>query len=114
VGVGGSDEGELSNMNRLEKLILEIKKQLLPYHHEHDIERGCERWAIDEEDWLTSWVAEQISNCRKKNRCDKKELCAYYGYSDIARKNYSICREVSLLFESGEASCIFKVKDTPK
>ena len=33
-------------MNRLEKLILEIKKQLFPYHHEHDVERGCERWGV--------------------------------------------------------------------
>jgi len=97
-------------MDRLERLIMEIKKQLLPYRHEHDIERGCERWEVSDEDCLTSWVAEQISNCKKKNRCAKRELCAYYSYSDIARKNYDVCKEISLLLESGELFCNVRKK----
>lgn len=94
-------------MNRLEKLIVEIKKQLLPYHHEHDIERGCERWEVEEGDCLTSWVAGQLAVCGKKNKCADKKLCAFYSYSDLARKNYLICREVTLMLESGDARCNF-------
>jgi len=95
-------------MNRLEKLILEIKKQLLPYHHEHDVERGCQRWGVEDGDCLTSWIAGQLATCRHKNRCDKRGLCAYYSYSDLAKKNYEICREVILILENGDARCIFR------
>ncbi len=98
-------------MNRLEKLIKEIRKQLLPYHHEHDVERGCERWDVENGDCLTSWVAGQLAACRKKNKCADKKLCAFYSYSDIARKNYTVCREIALMFESGEAMCSFIEKD---
>jgi len=97
-------------MNRLEKLMFEIKKQLLPYRHEQDIEKACERWDVSEEDCLTAWIADMLANCRKKNRCSKRELCAYYGYPDIARKNYDVCKEVILLMENGAIGCSFKEK----
>jgi hypothetical protein len=98
-------------MNRLEKLILDIKKQLFPYSHEHDIERGCERWGVDEGDCLTSWVAGQLSICRQKNKCAKKRMCTFYSYSDLARKNFDICEEVILILENGEARCSFAKKE---
>ncbi len=101
-------------MNRLEKLIQEIKRQLFPYHHEHDIERGCERWEVESGDCLTSWVIEQLSNCRQKNRCSKRGMCVFYSYSDIAKKNYEICKEIILLFENGEAKCLFEKENGRK
>ncbi len=100
-------------MNRLEKLILDIRKQLFPYHHEHDIARGCERWGVQDGDCLTSWVAGQLEVCRKKNRCADKRMCAFYSYSDLARKNFEICQEVILVFENGEARCNF-IEDTER
>lgn len=90
-------------MNRLERLIFDIRKQLFPYHHEHDIERGCERWEVQDGDCLTSWIAGQLGICRKKNGCSEKRMCAFYSYSDLARKNYEICREIILVLENGEA-----------
>lgn len=104
VGMGGGPSGD---MNRLEKLILDIKRQLFPYRHEHDIERGCDRWDVDEEDCLTSWVAGQLAVCRQKNKCAKRGVCTFYSYSDLAKKNFEICNEVILIFESGEARCSF-------
>jgi len=101
-------------MNKLEKLILEIRKQLLPYSHERDIERGCERWGVKDIDCLTPWIASQMENCRQKNRCSKKGLCAYYSYSDLAKKNFQICREISLLLENGEITCKFIEKEEEK
>ena len=98
-------------MNRLERLIFDIKKQLFPYHHEHDIERGCERWGVQDGDCLTSWVAGQLAICRKKNKCGDKRMCVFYSYSDLARKNFEICREVILVFENGDARCDFLEKD---
>ena len=98
-------------MNRLEKLIFEIKKQLFPYHHEHDIEQGCERWGVEDGDCLTSWIAGQLWVCRQKNKCAKKRMCVYYSYSDLAKKNYEICREVMLTLENGDARCSFVEKD---
>jgi len=95
-------------MSRLHKLIEEMRRQLLPYHHEHDAERGGERWSVDENEYLTSWIAEQLVNCRQKNRCDRRGRCVYYSYGDLARRNYEICREVMLRLESGEISCRFK------
>ncbi len=94
-------------MNRLEKLIMEIKKQLMPYRHEHDIDRGCERWEVQTGDCLTSWVAAQLAVCGKKNKCGEKKLCSFYSFSDIARKNYQICREITLMLESGDIKCVF-------
>jgi hypothetical protein len=99
-------------MNRIEKLILEIKKQLFPYHHEHDIGRDCDRWRVGSSDCLTSWMIDQLTNCRQKNRCSKRGMCAYYSYSDIAKKNYDICAEIILLLENGEAKCIFDEKSS--
>jgi hypothetical protein len=92
-------------MNRLEKLIIEIRKQLIPYRHEHDVERGCERWEVGDADLLSSWVAAQLAVCRRKSKCEKKGMCVFYSYSDLARKNYEICREMILLLENGDVQC---------
>jgi hypothetical protein len=97
-------------MNRIEKLILEIKRQLFPYRPEHDIERGCERWEVGGDDCLTSWMIEQLRNCRQKNGCSKKGMCALYSYSDLAKRNYDICEELVLLLENGSAKFIFERK----
>ena len=41
-------------------------------------------------------------------------MCAFYSYSDLARKNFEICREVILVFENGDARCDFLEKDGRK
>jgi hypothetical protein len=94
-------------MNRLEKLILDIRKQLFPYRHEHDIERSSERWLVEESDCLTSWIVAQLEVCREKNKCAKRRTCAFYSYSDLAKKNFEICQEMILILENGEAGCSF-------
>ncbi|MDD4858038.1 MAG: hypothetical protein PHD74_08015 [Candidatus Krumholzibacteria bacterium] len=101
-------------MNRIEKLILEIRQQLFPYRHEHDVERNCERWLVDEGDYLTSWIIAQLAVCRDKNKCGKKKMCAFYSFSDLARKNFEICQEMILMLEGGEARCSFIGKDEEK
>jgi hypothetical protein len=92
-------------MERLEKLIKEIQQQLLPYHHEHDIERGGERWEIGRQEYITAWIAKQIRNCHERNRCEKKGLCVFYDYRDLAKRNFDICYEVLLRLESGGIRC---------
>ncbi|MCK4237165.1 MAG: hypothetical protein KAX38_08590 [Candidatus Krumholzibacteria bacterium] len=92
-------------MDRLEKFIREIRQQLFPYHHEHDIVRGGKRWKVGKGDYLSSWIAEQFRYCKKKNRCARRGMCAHYRYSDLARKNYDICNEVMLRIENGEIIC---------
>ena len=93
-------------MERLEKLIRDIRQQLLPYHHEHDIERGGERWEVDENEYITAWVANQIRHCHERNRCEKKGLCVYYDYRDLAKRNFDICYEILLRLESGDIRCL--------
>ncbi len=100
-------------MNRLEKLIAEIRKQLLPYHHEHDVQKGCDRWDVSNEECVGAWIAEQLASCRKRNACAKRGLCAHYSYPDIAKKNFEICREMLLLLEEGEIECVLR-EERPK
>lgn len=92
-------------MKRLEKLIREMRKQLFPYHHEHDIERGRERWGIDEAEYLESWILEQLRACHTKNRCEKHGRCAFYEYGDLAKRNFEICNEIQLRIENGSIKC---------
>lgn len=92
-------------MDRLEKLIREIQQQLLPYHHEHDIERGGERWEVGRHEYITAWIARQIRNCHERNRCEKKGLCVFYNYRDLAKRNFDICYEILLRLESGVIQC---------
>jgi hypothetical protein len=92
-------------MDRLEKLIRDIQQQLLPYHHEHDIERGGKRWEVGRHEYITAWVANQIRNCHERNRCDKKGLCIFYEYRDLAKRSYDICYEVLLRLENGVIHC---------
>ncbi len=101
-------------MNRLEKLIADIRRQLLPYHHEHDVERGCDRWEVGESESLTAWIAEQLSNCAKRNACARRGACAFYSYPDIAQRNFEICREMVLLLEDGEIRASFRDKSGEK
>lgn len=95
-------------MKELEKLIKELRKQLLPYHHDHDLESGRMRWEVGEDEYLSSWLAQHLAMCRERNRCAKRGKCAYYDYGDLARRNYEICYELLLRMESGRITCGFK------
>lgn len=94
-------------MKELEKLIKELRKQLLPYHHDHDLERGRKRWEVGKEEYLTSWLAQHLAMCREKNRCSKRGRCVYYEYGDLAKRNYEICYEFLLRMENGGITCGF-------
>jgi hypothetical protein len=98
-------------MDRIEKMIRDIQKQLSPYHHEHDIERGSERWDVGKHEYVTAWIAAQLRNCHTRNRCDKKGLCAFYNYRDLAKRNYDICYEVMLRLETGNITCVIMGRD---
>jgi hypothetical protein len=95
-------------MIELEKLIKELRKQLLPYHHDQDLESGRKRWEVGEEEYLTSWLAQHLSMCMERNRCAKRGKCVYYDYGDLAKRNYEICYEFLLRMESGGITCSFK------
>lgn len=92
-------------MKGLERLIWEMRKMLLPYHHEHDIESGARRWEVADQECVASWIAQQLRVCREKNRCHRREQCVFYEYGDIARKNYEICYDVLLQLENGTITC---------
>jgi len=92
-------------MDSMEKLIREIQQQLLPYHHEHDIDRGGARWEVGRDEYITAWIGKQIRNCHERNRCEKKRLCVFYDYRDQARRNFDICYEILLRLESGDILC---------
>jgi hypothetical protein len=94
-------------MRELERLIRELRKQLLPYHHEHDLDSGSRRWEVGEGEYLTSWIARQLEMCHEKNRCARRGRCAYYEYGDLAKRNYEICNEILLRLESGGISFSF-------
>jgi hypothetical protein len=89
-------------MNRLEKLIRDMRRQLFPYSHEHDTERDGGRWDVDRKEYISSWLAANLHSCRKKNRCYKRRKCVYYDYSDLARRNFDICYELLLRIENGD------------
>lgn len=99
-------------MDRLEKLIREIQQQLLPYHHEHDIERGGERWEVGRHEYITAWIAKQIRNCHERNGCEKKGLCLFYDYRDLAKRNFDICYEILLMLENGTIRCALTGEET--
>jgi hypothetical protein len=103
-------EGKI--MDRLEKLIRDIQRQLSPYDHEHDIERGAERWEVGTQEYITAWIAGQIRNCHQRNRCDKKGLCIFYNYRDLAKRNYDICYEIMTRLETGGISCTITAPDS--
>ncbi|GEM_PF-1765316 len=98
-------------MKRLERLISDLRKQLFPFHDEHDAERSCERWEVGKGEFTALWLLEQLRNCRKKNRCDKRGRCVYYSYSDLSRRNYEICYEVILRLENGDMKCSMDGED---
>ena len=101
-------DGSDRDMKELERLIRDLRKQLLPYHHDHDIESGRRRWDVAEEDYLTSWISWHLGMCRERNRCYKRERCAFYDYGDLAKRNYEICYELLLRLENGYIACRFK------
>ena len=101
-------------MKELEKLIKELRKQLLPYHHDHDIERGRKRWEVGEEEYLTSWLARHLEMCRDRNRCAKRGRCVFYEYGDLAKRNYEICYEFLLRMENGSMACGFNEDSADK
>jgi hypothetical protein len=98
-------------MKELEKLIREMRKQLFPYHHEHDVERGSERWEISEGEYLISWLAGQLRICREKHKCDRQGRCVFYEYGDLSKRNYDICREIQIRLENGDITCDFRTED---
>ncbi|MBD3178239.1 MAG: hypothetical protein GF417_00820 [Candidatus Latescibacteria bacterium] len=95
-------------MDRREKFIKRIKKQLFPYKSERDIDSEGEKWGVSDEDYLTSWIRMVLVKCQKHSRCAEKQMCEYFSYSDIARENYRICSEMILMLESGEIKCSFE------
>ena len=99
-------------MKELEKLIRDLRKQLLPYHHDHDLESGRQRWEVGEEEYLTSWLAQHLAMCMERNRCVKRGRCAFYDYGDLARRNFEICYEFLLRMENGGITCGFTEDDT--
>jgi hypothetical protein len=104
-------------MSTLEKMIKEIRRQLLPYRHDQDTAKDFDRWDVNEEECLTAWLLDQIAACRKKNGCEKRGTCTFYGYSDISKRNYDICYEIQLLLESGDLHMARRVGsqgETPK
>lgn len=101
-------------MDPLHKLLKEMRRQLFPYRHEHDIERGEKRWDIHEGEYLASWVAEQLRNCQKKNRCSRRGRCAFYSYGDLAKRNFEICYEVLMRIESGDISMKVERAEEPE
>lgn len=92
-------------MDKLEKLIRDIRRQMSPYQHEHDVSRDGERWKVEREEYLSSWIVELLKNCRKRNKCGKRRRCIYYGYRDLSQQNYEICYEFRLRLESGDIGC---------
>lgn len=101
-------------MNMIEKLIKEIQKQLFPYNHESDISRDQSRWDVDPSEYLESWFLEHLRLCCHRSGCDKSEKCVYFSYSDQARRNYEICRQVRLLMEGGKIKCDFENDNNDK
>ncbi len=89
-----------------------MRKKLFPYHHEHDVERGGERWDVGKGEYIESWFYEQLRICRKKNRCSRDNRCVFYEYSDIAKRNYDICLEIQLRLENGEIKCAMGEDDS--
>ncbi len=98
-------------MKRIERLIMDIRSKLFPYHHEHDRDRGADRWNVEGREYLESWLVEQLRICRAKNRCDRGGRCVFYEYSDIAKKNYEICLEVQLGLENGVIRCLIEEEE---
>ncbi|MBU8921041.1 MAG: hypothetical protein KOO63_04380 [Bacteroidales bacterium] len=98
-------------MRRVEKLIKEMQKQLFPYHHEHDIERGMKRWDVGEGEYLSSWLLMQLKACHSKSGCDKRGKCIFYEYGDLAKRNFEICNEIQLRLENGDIRCLLEKDD---
>jgi hypothetical protein len=92
-------------MEHEENFIKKIKKQLFPYSPEKDIESQSVKWDISPEEYITSWVRQSLINCRKANGCDKNRRCRFFAYTDLAKQNYIICREMILRFENGGIMC---------
>ena len=92
-------------MKELERLIRELRRQMLPYHHERDLETGRVRWEVGDDEYLTSWISQHLAMCMERNRCSKRGRCAFYRYGDLARRNYEVCREFLLRMETGSIRC---------
>jgi len=94
--------------------IKKIKKQLFPYRPEKDVEAQSIKWDVSAGEFITSWLRVSLINCRKLNGCEKDERCRYFGYTDLAKQNYSICREMILRLENGEIKCELVKKEMEK
>ncbi|MCD6379478.1 hypothetical protein J7M07_03425 [bacterium] len=85
--------------------IKKIRKQLFPYRPEKDVETQSVKWDVSPEEYITSWVKLSLINCRKANGCDKDGRCRFFGYTDLAKNNFNICREMILRLENGGIIC---------
>lgn len=92
-------------MKQIERLIRDMRKQLFPYHHEHDIEQGQERWEVEEREYIESWILQHLKACHEKNRCGKRGRCVFYEYGDLAKRNFEICSRLQLHLENGDIKC---------
>lgn len=92
-------------MDRKEKFIRRIKKQLFPYKSERDIDAEGEKWEVSDDEYITSWIGMVLMKCHRQHRCEQKQMCELFSYSDIARENYRICREIMLMIENGDLGC---------
>ena len=97
-----------------EIFIKKIKKQLFPYKPDKDVEAQSDKWDVSPGEYITSWIRLNLINCRKSSGCEKEERCRYFGYTDLAKHNYTICREMILRLENGEITCKLEAesKDT--
>ncbi|HSG28615.1 MAG TPA: hypothetical protein VLA34_09060 [Candidatus Krumholzibacterium sp.] len=98
-------------MRKIEWLIREMRKQLFPYHHEHDVERESERWDVEEGEYVASWLLQQLRVCHAKSRCQKRGKCVFFDYGDLAKRNFEICNEVQLRLENGDIRCSLDYDD---
>ena len=91
-----------------EIFIKKIKKQLFPYKQDKDIEAQSVKWDVSTGEYITSWIRLNLINCRKSSGCNKQGRCRYFGYTDLAKQNYTICREMILRLGNGEIKCDFE------
>ncbi|HMA75976.1 MAG TPA: hypothetical protein VKO43_01580 [Candidatus Krumholzibacteriaceae bacterium] len=96
-------------MNSEEMFIKKIMRQRFPYRPEKDIKSQSHKWEVTPGEYITSWLRLNLLNCRKENKCDRDQRCSFFSYSDLAKQNYSICREMILRLENGQIKCDFDI-----
>ncbi len=92
-------------MNPDERFIKLIKKQFFPYKPEKDIESETGKWDVTAGECIASWLSTTLIKCRKRNQCAKREICEFFDYPDLAKRNYEICNEMIIRLENGVITC---------